>query len=99
MDLIPLPPSGTNKVNSANMSGDGGSKSNTGYFRNDGEAEEKQPDQLDEVSFSHSKTDDEKAEINIDKTLFNIIKKFLNKIKSFILKLYKPKIKIQNIYK
>ncbi|OGI01370.1 MAG: hypothetical protein A2Y25_02635 [Candidatus Melainabacteria bacterium GWF2_37_15] len=99
MDLLPIKPASTNKVDSAiNLANDGGSKSNTGYFSNRGQGEEKPPEKLDEVTFSHA-AHPEAESIDEEKKLMQTIQSYFNKAKDFILKLFGiKKKKIYNIY-
>ncbi len=102
MDFLPIKPSSTNKVNSAlNLSNDGGSKSNTGYFSQRGQ-EEASLEKVDELSLSTS-VSEENEEVEIETELqkfFSSVRNLMKKIKEFILELLgfdKPK--IENIYK
>lgn len=98
MDLLPIPPRSTNKVDTAiSLANDGGSKSNTGYFNSAGHGEKKESGQVDEVNFSNSSATNE----NEDADFIQKIKNYLNKIKEFILRLLgsNNKKEINNIYK
>ena len=99
MDLLPIKPASTNKVDSAiNLANDGGSKSNTGYFSNRGQGEEKAPEKLDEVTFSHPHQTEDETVIE-EKKLMQTIQSYITKAKDFILKLFGiKKKKIYNIY-
>ena len=97
MDLLPIKPASTNKVDtSINLANDGCSKSNTGYFINRGQ-EEKPQENFDEVKFSnlHSKTD----EPSVESDLIPRITKLLNKIKDTLFKFLRFKKKeLYNIF-
>jgi len=105
MDLLPIPPPSTNKVNQTiNLANDGGSKSNTGYFRKRASKEEHEEekgkgDELNLSSAVHSEEQEEDIDSQVKK-IFEKFKDFLKKIKEFNIKLFglnKPK--IENIYK
>ncbi len=97
MDFLPVQRS-TNKVDtSINLANDGGSKSNTGYFSNRGNGEEKTQENIDEVKFSKHSTEED--EVINDNNLVEKISDFFKKLKEFILKVLGiKKKKIYNIY-
>jgi|GEM_PF-6142697 len=103
MDLLPVPPASTNKVNSAiNLANDGGSKSNTGYFNKKGAREEAPEEKaVDEVKLSTSNSSENKEDLDSELTkFFNALKANLKKLKDFIFRIFgfdRPKVK--NIFK
>lgn len=101
MDLLPVNPTTTNKVDtSINLANDGGSKSNTGYFSKR-DSEEKAPENIDVdvVKFSKSSSSDKVIEDEEVPTFFELLKKYINSIKDFILKaLGLKRKKIYNIF-
>jgi hypothetical protein len=102
MDFLPIQPGSTNKVNTTiNLSNDGGSKSNTGYFSQRGAKEAPAPEQkLDEVKLSTTSTSSEEIEV-VEVNISGFIKKILKAITDFLTKLFSKKneeLEIENIY-
>jgi hypothetical protein len=99
MDLLPIQPTSSNKVNSAiNLANDGGSKSQTGYFKSSGKQKEEEKPHLDEVNFSNLMSDDEKGNEAKENIIVVLLKNIYNKIKNFIKNLFKPKGLTKNIF-